>query len=102
VLDNVLQPYILLLRCSTVAAEESETMDIDGQIAKHSGSPCSHLLVYVHEFIGGNLAGIKFEDSLPFCSESDARDWVKTINAKAKRGKLNYSVVEHVVTRLGR
>lgn len=77
-------------------------MNIDAQVAKHSESPYSHLLVYVHEFVSGSFEGTSFEDSLPFCSDADAREWVKAINGKAKRGKLNYRVNDFVVVRLGR
>lgn len=77
-------------------------MNIDAQIAKHSDGHYSHLLVFVREFTSGNLEGMKHEDSLPFCSDADARGWADAINVKAKRGKVNYRVVESAVVRLAR
>jgi hypothetical protein len=77
-------------------------MNIDAQVAKHSESPYSHLLVFVQEFVIGNLKGMTYEDSLPFCSDADARGWVDAISAKAKRGKVNYRVIESTVVRLCR
>ena len=37
------------------------------------------------------------EEMLPFCSQADAEDWVKKINAKHKRGKLPYRVTLYYV-----
>jgi hypothetical protein len=91
------------------AGRRRETMNIEQHVAKQieRNSPYPFLLVFVREFLeGAILDGHRVEDSIPFCSEADARGWVDAINTKAERGrvrgKVDYRVIEHTIVRIPR
>ncbi len=51
----------------------------------------THLLSYTKVFHSGLLKGQSYRDSLPFCSEKEAHDYVAGIN-DPKRKDLDYKI----------
>lgn len=58
-------------------------------IASRKAAAYSHVLFFTRRFTSGTLAGLTHDDSIGFCNEADAHEWVATINASKK---LSYRV----------
>jgi hypothetical protein len=54
-------------------------------------------LSFVREFTSGNLVGLTHEDTIGFCSEAAASEWVSTINRKNAAGGVDYRIVKWTV-----
>ena len=55
-------------------------------------------LSFVREFTAGNLIGLTHEDTIGFCSEAAALEWVSTINRKNIAGDVDYTIVRFAVS----
>jgi hypothetical protein len=51
-------------------------------------------LAFTREFTSGTLAGLTHSDSIGFCSEAAAAEWVSTINRKNAAGEVDYKIVK--------
>ena len=49
---------------------------------------------FVREFTSGSLVGLTHEDTIGFCSEAAASEWVSTINSKNAKGDIDYHIVK--------
>jgi len=56
-------------------------------------------LKFTREFTKGALSGIKHEDSMGFCKELDAEEWVSSVNRSNAAGKCEYRVIKWSVSR---
>lgn len=50
-------------------------------------------LQFTREFTKGTLLGLTHDDSLGFCVELDAEEWVSAVNANNRKGSVDYKVV---------
>lgn len=56
-------------------------------------------LTFTREFTKGALKGIVHQDSMGFCKELDAEEWVSSINRGNEAGKVEYRVTKWSVSR---
>lgn len=52
-------------------------------------------LYFTRQFTKGNLKGLTHLDRISFPTIEGCVQWVKGINAKAARGRLDYKIVDH-------
>jgi hypothetical protein len=51
-------------------------------------------LTFTREFTKGSLMGLTHEDTVGFCTEADAEEWVAAVNRNNAAGKVNYRVIK--------
>ena len=55
-------------------------------------------LAFTREFTKGTLVGMTHDDTIGFCSVFDAEEWVSSVNAANRKGKVEYRVIKWSVS----